>query len=87
MGALAPLCDKFQTEDPRRAGQSIGLVAFYYPGRDTLWDNATNSGFLGNFYDISPEKMTVLAKGVEATFTNAESAFQASSTLLALLSN
>jgi len=72
--------------DPRReaAGRraSVGLIGFYFPGRLEAWDKVCGSSFLGNFYDMSPERLVLSAKApdgcqVTHTFRNAEAAFQA----------
>jgi len=57
------------------AGESYALLAFYYPGRNTLWDDIYNAGFLGNFWLA---KVTLTPPDLPSgTFHTAEAAFQA----------
>ena len=82
---LAPPADEplapraaFATEDPRARGAApLGVVAFYYPDRDTPWDAACGARFLGNFHPVGAGALAVTARGVTRRFGNAESAFQA----------
>lgn len=55
-------------------GTSYELVAFYYPGHNTPWDNFYQAYFLGNFYQTN---LTVTINGLTATFHTSEAAFQA----------
>jgi len=60
--------------------REIGIVAFYYPGYETLFDHACRSSFLGNFYHLGPGSVKLSAPAcpdVEYSFCNAEAAFQA----------
>lgn len=59
--------------------KDVGLLAFYYPGREEAWDALCQAGFLGNFYQL-PEPLHLTAPsfpGREHVFLNAEAAFQA----------
>jgi predicted NAD-dependent protein-ADP-ribosyltransferase YbiA (DUF1768 family) len=56
------------------------LVAFYFPGENTKWDDLYNAPFLGNFWPdkgYAPADVTITAEGETATFHTAEAAFQA----------
>lgn len=55
-------------------GKQYKLMAFYYPGRKTDWDNYYHTSFLANFY-VCPVSLTI--DGVTGNFHNAEAAFQA----------
>lgn len=56
-------------------GEDYELVAFYYPGHDTPWDDIYNAGFLGNFWLA---EVTLTPPGLPSgTFHTAEAAFQA----------
>lgn len=56
-------------------GRTFALVAFYYPGKNTAWDDIYNAPFLGNFW-LAP--VTIKPKGLPSgTFHTAEAAFQA----------
>jgi predicted NAD-dependent protein-ADP-ribosyltransferase YbiA (DUF1768 family) len=55
-------------------GQNYNLTAFYYPGKNTAWDNYYDASFLGNFWE-SP--LTVTINGITASFHTSEAAFQA----------
>ncbi len=56
-------------------GQKYELIAFYYPGKNTDWDNIYNAPFLGNFWK-SP--VTIKPHGqTSGIFHTAEAAFQA----------
>jgi predicted NAD-dependent protein-ADP-ribosyltransferase YbiA (DUF1768 family) len=57
-------------------GTTYTLVAFYYPDKDTAWDTAYQSGFLGNFYPCDP-KISVEINSISATFYTSEAVFQA----------
>lgn len=66
--------------DPRGEGQQAGVIAFYYPGRDTPWDAACGSRFLGNFYEAARGfefAPPAASRGEAYVFRNAEAAFQA----------
>jgi len=68
-------------EDPRKPGEQIGVIAFYFPGRSTPWDARCGAGFLGNFWrlpsgnEITYDPPSFLDR--KFTFNNAEAAFQA----------
>lgn len=64
---------------PLHLAKDVGLLAFYYPGREEAWDALCQAGFLGNFYNL-PESLHLTAPnfpGKEHVFLNAEAAFQA----------
>jgi hypothetical protein len=64
--------------DPRDETRvrKVGVIAFYFPGRETVWDCACSSSFLGNFW---PAEVVFAPPGcAPVTFANAEAAFQAS---------
>lgn len=65
--------------DPRQAGRALGVVAFYYPGREDPCDVLCGSGFLGNFWDLGEGGITVAhgRRDESRSFRNAEAAFQA----------
>ena len=67
----------------RRASAADAYVPFYHPGRDTPWDTAHNSGFLGNFFKrpLSLRPWSGRSVGSELTFQTAEAAFQATKVL------
>ena len=54
-------------------GTATSLVAFYFPGSNTVWDDAYQAPFLGNFWLCS---VTLTIGGDSATFKVAEAAFQ-----------
>ena len=56
------------------AGKNYNLVAFYYPGHNTLWDDKYQAAFLGNFW-LTPITLTI--NGITGTFHTSEAAFQA----------
>ncbi len=56
-------------------GQTFSLLAFYYPGKNTAWDDIYNAPFLGNFW-ITPV-MIKPGNLRAATFHTGEAAFQA----------
>ena len=56
-------------------GQNFYLLAFYYPGSNTPWDDIYNAPFLGNFW-ISSVTITP-PNQPSGTFHTAEAAFQA----------
>lgn len=85
MYALAELAQsgaRYRIDDPRNGG-AIDCVAFYHPGRDEPWDTKCRCGFLGNFYDMGPDKLSVKARSTQQqsesqqSFRNSEAAFQA----------
>ncbi|MBK8815751.1 MAG: NADAR family protein [Methylococcaceae bacterium] len=55
-------------------GCQYTLVAFYYPDRNTAWDNLFQGQFLTNFY---PCTINMTINAISASFHNAEAAFQA----------
>ncbi|MEM1054415.1 MAG: NADAR family protein [Bacteroidota bacterium] len=56
-------------------GTDYTLVAFYYPGRNTAWDDIYNVPYFGNFW-ITP--VTLTPPGLPTgSFHTAEAAFQA----------
>lgn len=66
----------YMTYDPREAGaagRTLGVVAFYYPGVNSACDNLCRAPFLGNFWSLLPETLSLDGHN----FTNAEAAFQA----------
>lgn len=89
-GQLAPRPRSIVFPDPRRLrehgvaevalGPELGVIAFYFPGREEAWDTFCGSSFLGNFYDLGPGGLELEAPcepGRRCTFRNAEAAFQA----------
>ncbi len=50
------------------------LVAFYFPGSNTAWDDVYDAPFLGNFWPVA---LSIAAAGETAAFHVAEAAFQA----------
>lgn len=54
-------------------GTATSLVAFYFPGSNTSWDNVYQAPFLGNFWLCS---VPLTIGGNSATFKLAEAAFQ-----------
>ncbi|KAJ1615928.1 hypothetical protein T492DRAFT_1152584 [Pavlovales sp. CCMP2436] len=56
-------------------GRTFEVIGFYNPGRDTKWDAACGSGFLGNFYETPFAFFPPVGQLIE--FRNAEAAFQA----------
>merc|ERR1712086_781810 len=52
-------CQMCTMQDPRSPEQQVGIVAFYFPGREEVWDTACQSSFLGNFYDVETESIVV----------------------------
>lgn len=65
---------------PATLGMDVGVVGFYWPGRDEIWDTMCGAGFLSNFWDLGPGGLELEAKcnpGVQKRFRNAEAAFQA----------
>ncbi|MGJ8675973.1 MAG: NADAR domain-containing protein [Akkermansiaceae bacterium] len=56
-------------------GNSYELIAFYYPGKNTAWDDIYNAPFFGNFWKC---QVTITPPGQPSgTFHTAEAAFQA----------
>lgn len=56
-------------------GETYQLVAFYFPGQNTPWDDIYNAPFFGNFWE-SP--VTITPPGLPSgSFHTAEAAFQA----------
>ena len=66
----------FPDPRPERAGQQVGVIAFYYPDREEPWDLTCQASFLGNFYPLK-EVLNMEAYGQQRQFQNAEAAFQA----------
>mmetsp|Transcript_64322 Transcript_64322/g.199158 ORF Transcript_64322/g.199158 Transcript_64322/m.199158 type:complete len:827 (+) Transcript_64322:26-2506(+) len=66
--------------EPSREHQA-GVIAFYYPGREEVWDTLCGGGFLGNFYEVGGGAALRLEApsqpGCWQAFRNAEAAFQA----------
>ncbi len=54
-------------------GKDYQLIAFYYPGKNTSWDNFYNAPFFGNFWQ---SKLLLKIGAVSASFHTAEAAFQ-----------
>lgn len=54
-------------------GQAHTLVAFYYPGHPTAWDQVYEAGFCGNFWQAP---LTLTVGGTTAHFHCGEAAFQ-----------
>lgn len=50
------------------------LIAFYFPGYNTPWDDFYNASFFGNFWQA---KLSLKIGSVSASFHTAEAAFQA----------
>jgi predicted NAD-dependent protein-ADP-ribosyltransferase YbiA (DUF1768 family) len=57
-------------------GEQFELVAFYYPGSNSPWDDVYNAPFMGNFW-IAPVTITPPKQPLSVTFHTAEAAFQA----------
>lgn len=55
-------------------GTATTLVAFYFPGSNTPWDDVYKAPFLGNFWSV---QMQMTVAGATAPFHVAEAAFQA----------
>jgi len=77
-----PIPDAVLFPDPRpgKEGEDVGVVGFFYPGREEVWDSMCGSGFLGGGYDLGPEGLQLEApcrKGEVVSFRNSEAAFQA----------
>mmetsp|Transcript_99946 Transcript_99946/g.214037 ORF Transcript_99946/g.214037 Transcript_99946/m.214037 type:complete len:752 (-) Transcript_99946:113-2368(-) len=76
-----PVPDAVLFADPRSAqGEDVGVIGFYYPGKEEAWDTLCGAAFLGNFYDLGPEGLVLEAPcevGRRRSFTNSEAAFQA----------
>eukprot|EP01065_Artemidia_motanka_P009600 TRINITY_DN14926_c0_g1_i1.p1 TRINITY_DN14926_c0_g1~~TRINITY_DN14926_c0_g1_i1.p1 ORF type:complete len:560 (+),score=191.37 TRINITY_DN14926_c0_g1_i1:48-1682(+) len=71
-----PLPNVMEVADPRGGGQTTGLVAFYYAGKESEWDHACGSSCFGNFYPTGLIRFA--PPGHEPlTFTNSEAAYQA----------
>mmetsp|Transcript_22997 Transcript_22997/g.42328 ORF Transcript_22997/g.42328 Transcript_22997/m.42328 type:complete len:272 (-) Transcript_22997:51-866(-) len=73
---LAPKTDAFQVPDPRQSNSAtaiVGVVAFYYPGKNEPCDDLCKAPFLGNFYEDYDEPVRL----DRVAFRNAEGAFQA----------
>lgn len=54
--------------------QPYELIAYYYPGKNTSWDNHYQAPFLGNFWEAP---LTLTINSIVANFHTAEAAFQA----------
>ena len=54
-------------------GNQYQLVAFYFPGSNTTWDNYYKAPFCGNFWQ-KPLALTI--NNIQASFHTAEAAFQ-----------
>lgn len=69
-----------QFQDPRPGSRgTVGVIAFYHPGVDEVWDTVCGAGFLGNFWDLGPGGLRLKPPKAsdEGVFENAEAAFQA----------
>jgi predicted NAD-dependent protein-ADP-ribosyltransferase YbiA (DUF1768 family) len=55
-------------------GNVLELIAFYYPGHNTAWDNIYQAFFLGNFYQT---EVKITVNNVTGVFNTSEGAFQA----------
>lgn len=68
-------------QDPRvEAEGNVGLLGFYYPDREEPCDALCGAGFLGNFWQMKPQSLTLTAPVDPQKphhFNNAEAAFQA----------
>mmetsp|Transcript_9191 Transcript_9191/g.21490 ORF Transcript_9191/g.21490 Transcript_9191/m.21490 type:complete len:507 (-) Transcript_9191:46-1566(-) len=72
-----PCLDMVTMADPKKRSH-IPLIAFYYPGREEVWDRIFNCSFLGNFYDLGQGALSLSPpEGSRCCFRNAEAAFQA----------
>jgi predicted NAD-dependent protein-ADP-ribosyltransferase YbiA (DUF1768 family) len=74
-GALS-MSTPLPTPTPQQIGignDPYRLVAFYFPGSNTGWDDIYNAPFLGNFW---PVVLSITVAGKTATFHTAEAAFQ-----------
>ena len=66
----------FAMLDPREsAAGKVGVISFYWPGRDTPCDQACRAGFLSNFW--LAEQLFAPAGHTAVSFRCAEAAFQA----------
>jgi len=54
-------------------GRDVGVVAFYFPGREDACDMKCGAAFLANFFDLGPDRLEIKGR----RFRNAEAAFQA----------
>ncbi len=54
-------------------GKDYQLIAFYFPGKNTSWDDFYNAPFFGNFWQ---KNLSLKIGAVSATFHTAEAAFQ-----------
>eukprot|EP00931_Biecheleriopsis_adriatica_P119523 TRINITY_DN94753_c0_g1_i1.p1 TRINITY_DN94753_c0_g1~~TRINITY_DN94753_c0_g1_i1.p1 ORF type:complete len:392 (+),score=87.08 TRINITY_DN94753_c0_g1_i1:117-1292(+) len=81
-GLPTPVLDAYVLkDDPRKPGEAVGVIAFYFPGYNEPWDQKCQAGFLGNFF-LQPkgEEICIAPPSFperEHSFTNAEAAFQA----------
>jgi len=55
-------------------GKNYQLIAFYFPGHNTPWDNYYNAPYLGNFWQ---SKLSLTIHSKTGIFQNSEAAFQA----------
>ena len=66
--------------DPRHPNEEVPVIAFYYPGKPEAWDNLCKGGFLGNFWEVGVDgiSLPIIANDNKvSSYTNAEAAFQA----------
>ena len=68
-----PVPNALTMDDPRKPGEQVGVVAFYYPDIKTPWDVKCESSVLGNFYPLPLEERIHMFGNY---FNNAEAAFQ-----------
>eukprot|EP00927_Polykrikos_kofoidii_P007457 TRINITY_DN13060_c0_g1_i1.p1 TRINITY_DN13060_c0_g1~~TRINITY_DN13060_c0_g1_i1.p1 ORF type:complete len:417 (+),score=46.22 TRINITY_DN13060_c0_g1_i1:55-1305(+) len=81
-----PDVSQIRMRDPRCQGnpcgavQRVGVLAFYSPGWDEVWDLLCKASFLSNFYYVGRGGVrleTPRTPGAIHEFTNSEAAFQA----------
>lgn len=74
--ATRPVATMIDPRSPQEQRARCAIIAFYYPGMATPWDEYCGAGFLGNFYPSELEFSPPCGKH-KITFSNAEAAFQA----------
>merc|ERR1719221_1840424 len=81
MTPLEPKPRVVSFKDPSsKLGDNVGVIGFHYDGKEEAWDVICGSSFLGNFHDLSPDRLELEApcdKGATRVFKNAEAAYHA----------